>query len=369
MIKNALTFLLSTVVILTFSNSSHAQCEDVTVASITGPGPYDVETLTESDGLRNGPGYLEARVYYPTNGTPPYPSIAISGPQAVAAWGPFYASHGIIAMVIGTNNRNEFPDSRANALIDALRTLEEENTRESSPLEGKIDIDKFSVSGHSMGGGGAQLAAVLSNKVKAVVALCPWLSTFSTPSLDHSAPVLIFSGENDNVARPSQHANVHYNETPNETNKILYEINNGNHSVANTPNGAQGNVGKLAISWLRLQLDANDCYCSLMNEELLDSPATASSIETNLECSTLSINDVSTNELISGVYPNPTNSYVTVESKFVNPKKYALYSILGEHLIAGTINSGKEQIDLSGLKPNVYLLKIDNQVVKISKTQ
>jgi len=373
MIKNLQVLLLSIVVIL-LSNTNYAQCNDVTLASITSSGPYDVAILTESEGLRNGPGYLEATVYYPVNGTPPYPSIAIvpgfnAGPGAVRAWGPYYASHGIVAMVIGTNNRNEFPDSRANALIDALETLRQENTRSSSPLEGKIDTNKFAVSGHSMGGGGAQRSAVLGTNIKAVVALNPWLPTFNRPSLDHSIPVLILSGQNDNTANPSQHANIHYNRTPNETTKLIYEVRNGNHSSAIGPERSQGIMGALALLWLRLQFDSDGCYCSLLENELLDNTATASSIQTNVSCGTLSVDEVRRDNLISGVYPNPTNSYITVENKVVNGKKYDVYSVLGEHLISGRIHSNKEQVDLSALKSNIYLLKIDNQIIKISKTE
>jgi len=374
MTKN-LQLLLSVVTMLICFHFNYAQCNDVTLESITNPGPYDVETLTESDGLPDSSDYQEVTVYYPTNGTPPYPSIAIvpgftAGPGSVRAWGPYYASHGIIAIVIGTNNRNAFPDARATALIAALQTLENENTRTSSPLNGQVDIDKFAVSGHSMGGGGAQRAAVMNTNIKAVVALCPWLPTFNRPSLDHSAPVLIFSGENDPTARPSQHADVHYDITPEETDKLLYEIKNGNHSVANTPGGAQGNVGKLAISWLRSKLNNNSCYCSLINDELLDNPATASTFETNVSCQTLSVDEIDANaQLTTSIYPNPTNSYVTIESDFAISKSYEIFSLLGEHLVSGRITAKKEQIDLSNLKPNIYLLNIDNQVFKILKTE
>ena len=80
--------------------------------------------------------------------------------------------------------------------MDALETLREENTRNASPLLGAIDEDKFAVSGWSMGGGGAQRAAVLDNSIKGVVALCPWLPS---PDLDHDSAVVIFSGQDDTV--------------------------------------------------------------------------------------------------------------------------------------------------------------------------
>ncbi|MDG1502771.1 MAG: lipase, partial [Ulvibacter sp.] len=216
--------------VLLSSTLVHSQCEEITIESLSNPGIYNVATLTEADGLRNGPDYFGATVYYPTNGTPPYASIAIvpgftAGPDSVEAWGPFYASHGIVTIIIGTNSIYDFPEARAEALLDALETLRQENTRNASPLLGAIDEDKFAVSGWSMGGGGAQRAAVLDNSIKGVVALCPWLPS---PDLDHSSPVVIFSGQNDAVAPPGNHANIHYDNTPNSTNKLLFEVENGN---------------------------------------------------------------------------------------------------------------------------------------------
>ena len=102
-----------------------AQCDGIDLASLTNPGPFEVETLTEADGIRNGPDYLGATVYYPINATPPYASIAIvpgfsALPSSVQEWGPFYASHGIVAIIIGTNSIFEFPEDRAIALLENI---------------------------------------------------------------------------------------------------------------------------------------------------------------------------------------------------------------------------------------------------------
>jgi len=53
--------------LLIFTNISFAQCDDVHLGNLTNPGPYEVQTLTEEDGIRNGPDYLGATTYYPTN--------------------------------------------------------------------------------------------------------------------------------------------------------------------------------------------------------------------------------------------------------------------------------------------------------------
>ncbi len=354
----ALLFLAT----LFLPNAVLAQCDGVTVESITNPGPYQVATLTEADGIRNGPNYLGATVYYPTNATPPFMSIAIvpgftALPSSVAAWGPFYASHGIVAIIIGTNSIFEYPEARAIALIDALETMRQENFRNTSPLENKLDIDKFAVSGWSMGGGGAQRAAALDNTIKGVVALCPWLPN---PSLNHVSPVLIFSGQNDPTAPPAQHADIHYNATPNTTDKLLFEVANGNHSVANTPNGGNGVVGKIALSWLKLFVDEDDCYCPLLTDSLLDNPPAASKVLSSFECELLGLPQ---NSFATIIYPNPTKNIVNVNIQ--NTAQYTVYNALGQKMLSGELTQNAKQIDFSNFLKGIYYVRMENETLKI----
>ena len=343
-------------------NLLFAQCGDVTLESLTNPGPYEVATLTEADGLRNGPDYLGATVYYPTNGIPPYASIAIvpgftALPSSVEEWGPFYASHGIVTIIIGTNSLFDFPEERAIGLLDALETMRQENTRSTSPLENMLDVDKFAVSGWSMGGGGAQRAAVLDSTIKGVVALCPYLNN---PSLNHDSPVLIFSGENDPTAPPAQHADLHYAATPNTTNKLLFEIENGNHSVANSPNGGNRAVGKIALSWLKLYLDDNDCYCPLLTEELLVDPPAASKVLSGFECELLGVPE---NSFSINVYPNPTHNFITVNIS--STAYYEVYSALGQRMLSGEITPNEKQIDFSNFEKGIYYVWVGNETLKV----
>lgn len=259
-------------------------CPTITKATITNPGPYTVASYVEADGMRNGPAYKDATVYYPVNAVPPFANIVmvpgfLSAPSSIEEWGPYFASHGIVTMIIGTNSGFDFPGQRATALLDAIESLKLENSRVNSPLLDRIDITKMAVGGWSMGGGGAQLAAVQDPSLKAIVALCPYLNNGSA-ELDHSVPLLIFSGQVDDVAPPVLHANIHYNETPTTTNKLLYEIAAGDHRVANKPTGAGGEVGPVAISWLQTYLIGDACYCPL----LVDPPVTASNYVTNVDC-------------------------------------------------------------------------------------
>lgn len=362
--KNIYRALLLTFISILFTSVAWSQCEGITVEGLTNPGPFEVATLTEADGIRNGPDYLGATIYYPTNATPPFSSIAIvpgftALPASVEEWGPFYASHGIVAIIIGTNSLFDFPEARAIALLDALETMKQENTRASSPLEGSLNLNQLAVSGWSMGGGGAQRAAVLDTTIAGVVALCPYLTN---PQLDHDSPVLIFSGEVDTVAPPSQHADIHYNVTPNTTNKLLFEVANGDHSVANTPNGGGGSVGQIALTWLKLYVEVNDCYCPLLTDNLLVNPPAASKVEQDFECELLGVN---TEAWSIGLYPNPTNSIVNIES--IGDVYFELLSPLGQRLSNGYLTGDHKQIDLSQFAASIYYLYIEGRVIKIMK--
>lgn len=298
----SVAFLIRRILLLVILNPNIllAQCESVNNNSASEIGPYNVESISEEDGMRNGPNYSGATLFYPENATPPFASIVIVPGYAtlessIQNWGPFFASHGIVTMTIGTNSIFDQPEDRKDALLDALETIRYENTRINSPIYNSIDTNRFALGGWSMGGGGAQLAAVEDPSLKAVIAMCPWLNTLtlSSSDLNHSSPLLIFSGQIDAISPPGVHANVHYNFTPQSTDKLIYEIELASHLIANGPDGGNGEVGRIALSWLKKYLIEDDCYCPL----LLDIPNNASYYMTNVECEELSSQSI---DFISG---------------------------------------------------------------------
>ena len=252
-----------------------------TLESTSQAGPFVVKGIRQEDGLRNGPEYGSATLYYPAGATPPWASIVIvpgftSSESSIQDWGPFYASHGIVTMTIGTNHPLKLPAGRAAALLDALVSLRAEHTRSGSPLEGRLDLDRVGVSGWSMGGGGAQLAAVEDPTLRAVIVLCPWKPN---GQFDHPVPLLILCGQNDRLAPSSYHGLIHYQNTPASTPKLIFEVTKGRHRVANSPLGANGEVGRLAISWLKVFLEGDDRYLRF----LLQKPKNASLFQSNLK--------------------------------------------------------------------------------------
>ena len=68
-------------------------------------GPYQFSYITQSDGMRDGPYYLDTDLYYPLNAIPPLKTIVI-GPgwggsgSYMSVWAELFASHGFIAATI-----------------------------------------------------------------------------------------------------------------------------------------------------------------------------------------------------------------------------------------------------------------------------
>ena len=345
---------------------TNSDCSDVTISSATVNGSYTVNSYLESDGIRDGNDYYGSTIYYPENTSGLLPSIIIipgyANPElSIQAWGSFLASHGIVCMTIGTNSIWDEVIERKIALQDALISLKAENNRTNSSLFNKLDTNLIALGGWSMGGGGAQLVAVEDPNIKAVLAFCPWIdpSVVSPTLLNHNSPILIFSGQIDVVAPPGAHADIQYNYTPSSTKKLKYEVFGGGHTIANTPLGGFGDVGRMGLSWLKKYLVNDSCYCPL----LLDIPTTASDYETNIDCSIASGIVDYINDLI--IYPNPVSSTITLKGVLVKNNLYQIISIDGKVLKSEVLKTTK--IDVSFLKKGIYFLEYRNQKIKLIK--
>jgi dienelactone hydrolase len=345
---------------------TNSDCSDVTISSAIVNGSYIVSSYLESDGIRDGNDYYGSTVYYPENTSGLLPSIIIipgyANPElSIQAWGSFLASHGIVCMTIGTNSIWDEVIDRKEALQDALISLKAENNRTNSSLFNKLDTNLIALGGWSMGGGGAQLVAAEDDNIKAVLAFCPWIdpSVVSPALLNHSSPILIFSGQIDVVAPPGTHADIQYNLTPTSTKKLKYEVFGGGHTIANTPLGGFGEVGRMGLSWLKKYLVNDSCYCPL----LLDIPTTASDYETNTDCSAPTGMVDYINYLI--VYPNPASSTITLKGVLAKNNLYQIISIDGKVLKSEVLKTTK--IDVSFLKKGIYFLEYRNHKMKIIK--
>jgi hypothetical protein len=271
-------------------------------------------------------------------------------------------------MTIGTNSLFDSPAVRANALIDGMETIRQENNRLSSPLYQKLDTNNIAVGGWSMGGGGAQLAAKIDPRIRAVIAITPWLNqiALSPSDLNHNSPVLIISGQMDVVAAVNIHSDVHYNYTPITTHKLLFEISGGTHYTPLNPFRGNGDVGNIAFAWLKLHLDKNYCYCEMLSVDSLDQNSTATKYLTNLNCSDISITNIENSELTVQIFPNPVSNELRTSFSGESEVEYLICDLFGRKIKSGEINSG-DKININNLTTGSYFLIIDQQAIKFIK--
>ena len=64
--------------------------------------------------------------------------------SSIEEWGPYLASWGYVAMFVNCNWIWGSTDDRANALLDGLITIQEENERMASPLFNNLDLNNIS---------------------------------------------------------------------------------------------------------------------------------------------------------------------------------------------------------------------------------
>ena len=63
------------------------------------------------------------------------------------------------------------------------------------------------------------------------------------------------------------------------------------------------------------------------------------------------------------------NQELTIELKSAQSNDFSIYNVIGELVTRGKLNSQVNTIDLSSLAPNVYILTIENQSIRLIKTK
>ncbi|HWO11114.1 MAG TPA: hypothetical protein VNN80_16580 [Polyangiaceae bacterium] len=257
--------------------TSLARGADPTRESASSPGPFEVATVTT--GLRDGPEYGSQTLHVPEGVEPPFAAVAIvpgfnTPESSIVAWGPFLASHGVVALTIGTNNPGDSAEVRARALLDALETIKAENERAGGPLEGALALDHLGIMGWSLGGGGTLIAASSTPTLKAAITM----AAFSPGGqfTQDLVPTLLLAGSADpNAGGQSQGL---FASIPETTPKMLFEVEGGPHAVGNDPANADGEIGLYGLSWLEVFLVGDERYRQFLEE----TPTQASDFQQNL---------------------------------------------------------------------------------------
>jgi len=226
-----------------------------------------LQVTTVSAGLRDGPAYGTQTLYVPQGAEPPFAAVAIvpgfnTPESSIQAWGPFLASHGIVALTIGTNTPTDSAQLRSSALLDALATIRAENTRAGSPLAGKLASDRLGIMGWSLGGGGTLIAASSTPSLKAAITMAAYGPGAQYPQ--DQVPTLFLAGSADpNAGGQSQGM---FASLPGTTPKMLFEVQGGPHEVGNDPQNANGEIGRYGLSWLEVFLVGDDRYRQFLSE-------------------------------------------------------------------------------------------------------
>ncbi|RZJ09278.1 MAG: alpha/beta hydrolase [Rubrivivax sp.] len=226
---------------------------DPTSASLNATaGPFSVSTAS----VISPRGFGGGTIYYPTT-TGRYGVVAISpgftATQSSIAWlGRRLATHGLVVITMNTNSTYDQPSSRATQLMAALNYVVNSS---SSTVRARVDSSKLAVAGHSMGGGGALIAAENNPTLKASLPLTPWNS--STNFSDVRVPTLIVGADGDSVASVSRHARPFYASLPSNTFKAYAELNGASHF---TPNSTSTPIGRYGVAWMKRFVDADTRY-------------------------------------------------------------------------------------------------------------
>jgi predicted alpha/beta-hydrolase family hydrolase len=238
-----------------------------------GPDPTAVSVAstrgtfaTAQVSVPTGNGFGGGMIYYPTDTTlGTFGGVAIvPGYTALfsveEAWmGHWLASFGFVVIGIETNSRNDFDVARGTQLLAALDYLTQRST-----VRDQVDPTRLSVIGHSMGGGGALVAAVQRPALKAAVGLAPFMPSGNLAG--NQVPTMIIAGQNDTVVTPTYLDGL-YATMPAFVESAYLHLAGADHLFATRPNTTEMRV---LIPWLKTFVD-NDARYSQFLCPLMDS--------------------------------------------------------------------------------------------------
>ncbi|QAA34247.1 hypothetical protein [Clostridium manihotivorum] len=237
---------------------------DEVPGAYTGNGPYSYSTYSLPTSYSTG----GATVYYPTSykAIAPFSALVYCPPYtatqiALAAWGPFFASHGIVLVTFDTTTIYDTVESRAAQQKTILNTLKAENTRIGSPLYGKLATDRIGAMGWSMGGGATWINSAEYPGLKTAMTLAGHnLSAMDMNSrgVNTKCPTLIMNGAMDMTYLGGMGQSIGvYSNIPVGVPKIIYEVASADHFSWTTPTYASPNVAVISLAFQKTYLDGD----------------------------------------------------------------------------------------------------------------
>ncbi len=207
-----------------------AAAAEAAQADLADPGPYAAGWASVTVTRANGTTFT-ARLFYPAmtagqnstfNATgSPYPAISF-GHGFVQTVSQYQSTCSHLAtrgyFVIASDSEGGLSPSHANFASDMSRCLtylEQQNTSASSPYFGRVNVNAFGMSGHSMGGGASVLAAAADSRVRALANMAP---AETNPSAVGAAaglriPASFICGSSDTIVATGSNGQLIYNAT------------------------------------------------------------------------------------------------------------------------------------------------------------
>jgi dienelactone hydrolase len=253
-----------------------------TKASASAKGPYQVKSYTSGFPVM---GYGGGTIWHPEGADAPFGAVAIcpgftAAQSSIMNWGPFLASHGIVAITIDTATPLDPVDLRVEELMSALASIKSEHARMGSPLFQKIDVTRLGVMGWSMGGGGTWLAAAMHPELRSAVSFAGHIATALNQDVSTiKVPTLLLAGSTDNLILGGGMSQPVYDKIPATTPKMVWEVQGAGHNVANDPAGTGGAIGRYGLAWEKVFLEGDERY----RQFLLEMPTPASYFKTNIQ--------------------------------------------------------------------------------------
>jgi dienelactone hydrolase len=239
----------------TAADNPYQRGPDPTLASIEAQrGPFAVTDVA----IQNASGFGGGRIYYPTDtsqGT--FGAVAIL-PGFISSWGdqswlgPRIASQGFVVIGINTLSGFDQPPSRGDQALAAL-----DNALRDPRVSSRIDPNRLSVAGWSMGGGGSLNAAKKRPSLKAAVLYAPWETTKDWSQV--RVPTLVIGGRDDTIAPEAEHAEAFYASLGGE--KVYVEMAQGGHLFPFLQSATQASF---TTAWLKRWVDGDTRYTQFL---------------------------------------------------------------------------------------------------------
>lgn len=232
--------------------------------SYSGNGPYRTSQYSLPLPFLTTPSLTT--VYYPTNAPAPYAGIVFCPPFLTtqigfAAWGPFFASHGIVLVTMDTTTIMDQVDMRDDEQRRVLDALKGENTRLGSPLYGKLDTSRIGAMGWSMGGGATWINAASYRGLKTAMTLAGHNMTaldIGSKGIGINIPTLMLNGATDvTILGGLGQSDTVYNMIPSSVPKVLCVIGTVGHFAWGSPTAAGRDVAELSLAFQKTFLEGD----------------------------------------------------------------------------------------------------------------